>query len=261
MSEPSSDPVIVERDGAVAIVRLNLPGKRNALVPELVTALSAVLDTIAVDRSVRAVVLTGNGGAFCAGGDLGGMEPSDPLGSTAMMRACQGVVRRITALPQPVVAAVEGAAFGAGFSIALACDLVVVAPSSRFCAAFGKVGLMPDLGLLWSLPQRVPMGRARELLMLCEVVGGQAAVAEHIADVLTPEGEVVSTALARAQRLAVAAPGAVAAVRRALAAWPQGLDDVLRAEEVGQAMLIATADHDGARKAFFEKREVVFDGR
>lgn len=261
MSGPSSEPVIVECDGAVALVRLNMPAKRNALTAELVTALSVALDQIAADRSVRAVLLTGSGGAFCAGGDLGGMDAADPLGAAAMMRACQGIVRRITALPQPVVAAVEGAAFGAGFSIALACDLVVVAPSSRFCAAFGKVGLMPDLGLLWSLPQRVSLGRARELLMLCDVVAGEAAVAERIADVLAPEGEVLSTALARARRLAEAAPGAVAAIRGVLAAWPQGLEDVLRAEAAGQPLLMTTADHGTARAAFFEKRAVRFDGR
>ncbi|OYQ36290.1 hypothetical protein CHU95_05530 [Niveispirillum lacus] len=252
---------MVERDGAVALVHLNLPAKRNALTAALVTALTSALDGLASDRSVRAVILTGAGGAFCAGGDLGGMDASDPLAATAMLRACQGIVRRIATLPQPVVAAVEGAAFGAGFSIALACDLVVVAPSSRFCAAFGKVGLMPDLGLLWSLPQRVSLGRARELLMLCDVLGGEAAVAERIADVLAPDGQVLSTALSRAQRLAEAAPGAVAAIKRVLAAAPQSLEDVLRAEEVGQALLITTADHGAARTAFFEKRAALFEGR
>lgn len=261
MTVSSPPPVIVERDGPVALVRLNLPAKRNALVAELVSALTAALDGIATDRSVRAVILTGNGGAFCAGGDLGGMDAADPLGGTAMMRACQGIVRRIATLPQPVVAAVEGAAFGAGFSIALACDLVVVSPSSRFCAAFGKVGLMPDLGLLWSLPQRVSLGRARELLMLCDVVAGEAAVAERIADILAPETEILSTALSRAHRLAEAAPGAVTAIKRVLAAWPQGLEDVLRAEEVGQSLLITTADHGAARTAFFEKRPAAFEGR
>ncbi|MBP7334969.1 enoyl-CoA hydratase/isomerase family protein [Niveispirillum sp.] len=261
MSDPATDPIILEQHGAIALVRLNLPAKRNALVPALVAALTSILDRIAADRTIRAVVLTGAGGAFCAGGDLGGMEASDPLGGTAMMRSCQGIVRRIATLPQPVVAAVEGAAFGAGFSIALACDLVVVGPGSRFCAAFGKVGLMPDLGLLWSLPQRVPLGRARELLMLCDVVGGEAAVAEHIADVLVPDAEILATALTRARRLADAAPGAVTAIKRVLAAWPQGLDDVLRAEEVGQSLLIATADHGAARTAFFEKRPVDFEGR
>lgn len=261
MTVSSPPPVIVDRDGAVALIRLNVPAKRNALTADLVTALSAALDGVAADRSARAVVLTGSGGAFCAGGDLGGMEAADPLGGTAMMRACQGIVRRITSLPQPVVAAVEGGAFGAGFSIALACDLVVVAPSSRFCAAFGKVGLMPDLGLLWSLPQRVSLGRARELLMLCEVLDGEAAVADRIADMLAPEGEVLSTALSRARRLAEAAPGAVAAIKRVLAAWPQSLDEVLRAEEAGQALLMATADHGAARTAFFEKRAVSFEGR
>lgn len=255
------DAVIVERDGPVATVRLNLPSKRNALVPELVTALTAVLDQVAVDRSVRAVVLTGSGGAFCAGGDLGSMDGDDPLGVTAMMRSCQGIVRRLVALPQPVVAAVEGAAFGAGFSIALACDFVVVGPDSRFCAAFGKVGLMPDLGLLWSLPQRVSMGRARELLMLCEVLGGQAAVAERVADLLAPDGAVLATALARAAQLAAASPGTVAAVKSALAAWPQGLGDVLRAEEAGQALLMGTEDHGAARAAFFAKGTARFEGR
>ncbi|MFV3130431.1 enoyl-CoA hydratase/isomerase family protein [Niveispirillum sp. KHB5.9] len=256
-----SDAVIVERDGPVALVRLNLPSKRNALVPELVMALTAVLDALAVDRCVRALVLTGNGGAFCAGGDMGSMDGDDPLGVTAMMRACQGIVRRLVSLPKPVVAAVEGAAFGAGFSIALACDLVVVEPGSRFCAAFGKVGLMPDLGLLWSLPQRVPMGRARELLMLCEVLGGEAALAERVADILAPEGGVLAAAMARAMRLADASPGTVAAVKSALAAWPQGLGELLRAEEVGQAMLMATADHGAARAAFFAKGTVRFEGR
>lgn len=254
-------PVIVDRDGDVAIVRLNQPERRNALGTALVSALSEQLRALDTDISIRALVLTGQGGAFCAGGDLAGMKEDDPLDATRMMRGCQGIVRQLVALSKPVVAAVEGAAFGAGFSLALACDLVVVAPSTRFCAAFGKVGLMPDLGLLWSLPQRLPMGRVRELLMLCEIVGGEQAVAEHMADYLSEEGQVLAVALARAARLAEAAPGALAAIRSALAAGPRGLDDVLRAEEVGQAMLMSTRDHVEARRAFFAKAPIRFQGQ
>lgn len=254
-------PVILDRDGAVAILRLNQPERRNALGAALVAALSEQLRALDTDSSVRALVLTGQDGVFCAGGDLAGMREDDPLDATRMMRACQGIVRHLITLSKPVVAAVEGAAFGAGFSLALACDWVVVAPSTRFCAAFGKVGLMPDLGLLWSLPQRLPMGRVRELLMLCDVVGGEQAVAEHMADQLAPDGQVLAAALARAARLADAAPGAVAAVRSALAAGPLGLDDVLRAEEAGQAMLMSTRDHVEARRAFFAKTPIRFQGR
>ncbi len=254
-------PVMVDRDGPVAIVRLNQPDRRNALGAALVAALSDQLRALDSDTSVRALVLTGQGGVFCAGGDLAGMKEDDPLDATRMMRACQGIVRQLVTLSKPVVAAVEGAAFGAGFSLALACDLVVVAPSTRFCAAFGKVGLMPDLGLLWSLPQRLPMGRVRELLMLCDIVGGEQAVAEHMADLLAEEGQVLAVSLARATRLADAAPGAVAAIRAALAAGPQGLDGVLRLEEVGQAMLMSTRDHVEARRAFFAKAPIHFQGR
>jgi enoyl-CoA hydratase/carnithine racemase len=254
-------PVIVEQDGAVAIVRLNQPERRNALGAALVADLAEQLRRLDGDPSVRALVLTGRDGAFCAGGDLAGMKEDDPLEATRMMRACQGLVRQLVTLSKPVVAAVEGAAFGAGFSLALACDLVVVAPSTRFCAAFGKVGLMPDLGLLWSLPQRLPLGRVREILMLCEIIGGQQAVAEHMADHLAEEGQVLPVALARATRLAEAAPGAVAAIRSALAAGPCGLEEVLRAEVAGQAMLMSTHDHVEARRAFFAKAPIRFDGR
>jgi 2-(1,2-epoxy-1,2-dihydrophenyl)acetyl-CoA isomerase len=262
MTLPASDasPILVSRRDAVAVVTLNEPGKRNALTVALRRSLLATLDELSGDASCRAVVLTGAGGAFSSGGDLSVMRADDPMGARERLRIIHDIVRRIAIGPKPFVAAVEGAAFGAGLALAAACDVVVADPGARFCASFARVGLMPDAGLLWSLPPRVGMGAARRMMLEASVVTGEEAKALGLVDEIAVPGGALDAALVRAQVLARAAPLSIALTKAAFARGTDDLERVLAAEMDGQPMLFATQDHAEGLAAFTGKREARFRG-
>jgi enoyl-CoA hydratase/carnithine racemase len=251
----------VETRGGVAVVTLDSPENRNALTPQMRGALLETLDPLMADAEVRTLVLTGAGGAFCAGGDLKSMRPGEPLYARHRLMAGHRLVRLLAEGPKPVIAAVEGAAFGGGLSLAAMADCCVAARDARFGAAFGKVGLMPDLGMLWAVPARIGLGRAKRLAMLSEVIGGEEAVALGLADVLAEPGEALAGALAQAELFAAAAPLAVAATKNAFARLPGTLDAVLAEEVNQQSALMQSQDHMEAREAFFAKRRPNFRGQ
>lgn len=250
--------VTLTRHDAVAQLTLNLPQKRNALEVELTDALTDHLAQLQRDPTCRAVVLSG-GKHFCAGGSLDSLKTS-VLEMRAEMRTGHRLLRLISAGRLPVVAAVEGAAMGAGLSLAALCDFVVCDSRAMFGAVFGKVGIMPDWGALWMLPQRMGIGRTKEMLMFSQVIGGAEAKAIGLADMLAEDGQVLPTALEWAQRLAKAAPGAIGAIKAALSRHPLSLDAMLDWEADTQALLIASGDFAEGRDAFFEKREAHFKG-
>lgn len=254
-----SDSVLLERRGSVAIVTMNVPQKRNALGRELVEPLTKLLRELQDDNSVRALVLHG-GKHFCAGGDLGSLDwPA--LEMRQYMHITHCIVRELISGRLPAVAAVEGNAFGAGFSVALACDFVVADSASAFCAAFGRIGLVPDLGLLWTLPQRVGIGKAREIMMFCEPIKGAEAQTLGLVDRLVDTGAVLDTAISMAERLAAAPPGTIATTKAALARLPMSLDAMLAWEADTQAMLVQSEDVREGIAAFREKRQPLFKGR
>lgn len=253
-----SDLVLVERRGFVAIVTLNQPRKRNALSRALSAALARTLTELQDDEALRALVLTG-GEHFSVGGDLGDLSiPALTLRSA--MQTGQRNIRALTGGRLPVVAAVQGNAFGAGFSLAMACDFVVVDCHSSFGAAFGKVGLTPDYGLMWSLPQRVGIGMAREILMFCETIKGEQAKVIGLADRLAEPGQVLDTAVALAERLAALPPASVATAKAILSRLPMPLDTMLAWEADTQALLAGSADFAEGIAAFGERRAATFKG-
>lgn len=254
-----TDAVLVERRGAVAIVSLNRPKHRNALAKELVHGLERAVAELQDDPSIRALVLSG-GDHFCVGGDLSSLD--DPLMTMrSEMQIGHRAIRLLAGGRLPVVAAVAGNAYGAGFSIAMACDFVVVDEKSSFGAAFGRVGLQPDYGLMWSLPPRVGMGMAREIMMFCEPIAGERAVSIRLADRLAEPGQVLPTAIEMAQRLAKLPPGTVSTTKAVLSRLPMSLDTMLAWEADTQALLSHTADFAEGVKAFGERRAPVFGGQ
>lgn len=253
-----TEALLLERREGVAIITLNQPARRNALSAELYRGLERHVSALQDDTSCRAIVLTG-GKHFCAGGELDGLS-SVALEMRAAMRMGHRALRAIVGGRIPVIAAVEGAAFGAGLSLAAACDFVVADSQSKFGAVYGKVGLMPDWGALWTLPQRVGLPRARRMAMFAEVVGGSEAHAIGLADFLAEDGAVLETALQRAQQLAAAAPGAISATKACLARAPQSFDALLDWEADTQALLIGSADFAEGSAAFQGKRAPVFLG-
>jgi 2-(1,2-epoxy-1,2-dihydrophenyl)acetyl-CoA isomerase len=252
-----------ERSGDTAVLTLNAPERRNALSVELRQDLLTQLRDCTGDADVRAIVLTGAGGQFCSGGEVkpvDGSHAPDPDRTRHNISILHDIVRLVAGGPKPVVAAVEGAAYGAGMSLAAACDHVVVSSSARFCAAFGKVGLLPDTGILWSLPNRVGVTAARNLLFTARVVDGAEAVRLGLADEAVEAGEALTAALRAAHDLSRLAPLSVAAMKDILVRGSASLESVIAAEADTQPRLTLTQDYVEGRAAFKERRAPKFRG-
>jgi len=248
----------LEVEGAVAVITMSDPKKRNALSEAVVRDLEAHFDAALADAAVRAIVLTGAGGVFCAGGDISGFGKGLPL--RKRMPHLHRLCGRIAHSEKPVVAAVEGGAFGGGLSLALLADQIVSANDARFCSSFGKIGLMPDLGLLATLPARVGVGRAKEIMMFADDVPAAEALADGLVDELTPPGGALARAKEIAAEFAAMAPLAVAYTKAMVMRWPMTLQQELAWEAQGQGILMASEDLQEGRAAFFEKRKPVFKG-
>jgi 2-(1,2-epoxy-1,2-dihydrophenyl)acetyl-CoA isomerase len=260
--------VLVEpdaQDAAVAVVTLNRPQRRNALTVELKEALVAALERVAADAAVRAVVLAGSGKSFCVGQDLAehaqalAADPATAFDTVA--RHYNPIVLALATMPKPVVAAVNGAAVGAGLGFALACDLRVAAGTATFATAFAAIGLTADSGLSATLVHSLGHARATELMLLGESLDAQQAQASGLVTAVVPAEQVVEKALELARRLAAGPTRAYAEIKQALALGAVSpLPAVLDAEGAAQARLGLTADHRGAVEAFLAKRRPAFEG-
>ncbi|MFI7483374.1 enoyl-CoA hydratase/isomerase family protein [Kocuria sp. M1R5S2] len=251
----------VDRTGPVAVVTLDDERRRNVLGSGLRRQLRSAIGDLAADPVVRAVVLTGAGPCFSAGGDLASMPPADPEESTARMAEVAGLLRELSSLDKPVVAAVTGPAAGVAAGLVCCCDVVVAGEGARFLFPFTRLGLVPDGGLLHSLAQRVGPARARTLLLAAEPVDARTALAVGLADHVVADAVVLSTATELALDLAGRAPLAVAAVKRGVREASGSLEDALAFEQAHQPVLFGTSDFLEGRRSFFERREPTFSGR
>jgi 2-(1,2-epoxy-1,2-dihydrophenyl)acetyl-CoA isomerase len=245
------------RKGATAVLTLDYPERRNALAMPMRQRLVDALEAIEADRALRAIVITGAGRTFSAGGDISGMDVGDLAAGRERFRLTHRLVRLLIKGSKPVIAAVEGWCVGAGLSVAMCCDTVVAAEDARFAAGFGKIGLVADLGLLHTLPGRIGQGRARQILLYGEPTDAGRAAAIGMVDHVVPSGTALRTALDRAALFRDAAPLPVAMTKRYLAA---GLDAALDWERDTQSALFLTTDHAEGRAAFLAKRAPVFKG-
>jgi 2-(1,2-epoxy-1,2-dihydrophenyl)acetyl-CoA isomerase len=263
----AAGPVLLEtvRDGAALLV-MNRPDQLNALNNELATALNQAFERIGKDDSVRVVVLTGAGRAFCAGGDLGvigkGREAHDTKQLEPILRAGMGAVLRMQTIAQPVIAAVNGAAAGAGMNIALAADIRISAEEAVFGQNFAKVGLFPDYGGTYFLPQLVGPSKAAELFYTGDMIDAPTALRLGLVNRVVPGAQLGAEVKAYAARLAAAPPLALRAVKQTLfGANKEALKHALEAEVVHQMRCFASDDCLEGIHAFFEKRAPNFKGR
>lgn len=262
--------VLVDREGAVVTLTLNRPERLNALSLEAVELLRDTLDGIAADREARAVVLTGAGRGFCAGGDVGALAASGESGGSlrepgalrATIRACTRIVEILRAMPQPVIAAVNGPCAGAGMSLACAADLRVASEAAVFTTAFVGVGQTGDYGLAWTLPRLVGAGRARELLLTARRVPAAEALAIGLVEEVCAPDALADRAAALAAGIAGRAPLTVAGIKASLAeAEVLDLPAFLDREADRYEANAGTEDATEAAIAFMEKRDPVFRGR
>jgi 2-(1,2-epoxy-1,2-dihydrophenyl)acetyl-CoA isomerase len=254
------------RESAVAVITLNRPAALNALTTEMAREFMSAIGE-ARERGARALVLTGAGRAFCAGGDLREMRSvaentgrieaffDEPLG---LLNEC---VLLLQQLPLPVIAAVNGAASGGGCNLALACDIVIAGTSARFNQAFVKVGLSPDCGGTHVLPRLIGTKRAAELMMTGDVVDARSAEAMGMINRAVADDELMSTAISLATRLAQSPTAAIAKTKRLLAeSATNQLAAQLEAERQAQIESGQTKDFLEGVAAFIEKRPPRFTG-
>ena len=206
-------------EGSTMVLTIHNPEHRNALGPEMYAAGVEALNAAESNPEVRCVVLTGEGEVFCAGGNLQRLQANRQKPPEVQAQSIEELhtwIEAIRAFPKPVIAAVEGPAAGAGFSLALACDLVVAARNAVFVMAYSSVALSPDGGGSWTLAQALPRQLASELLMLGERIGAERLQALGLVNRLAESGEALADALALADKLGQRAPNALASAKELL---------------------------------------------
>jgi len=265
-TDPPDDPVTVADDGAVRTLTLNRPAVFNSFDLALKVALLAALDRASTDPAVRVVVITGAGRAFCAGQDLKEHLALVTAGDERVAETVSGfynpLVRSVTGMPKPVIAAVNGPAAGAGAGLAFACDLRVAAASATFSMAFAGVALSADTGASFLLPRLVGHGRASRMMLLGEKVDATEALRIGMVDQVVADADLVGAVGGLAARLAAGPTTAFAWIKASLQHGAQSdLESTLDFEDRAQTGCFASADHHEAVTAFVEKRPPRFTGR
>jgi enoyl-CoA hydratase/carnithine racemase len=267
-----SGPILVERDGTILTVTLNLPENRNPISGiEMVDALEAALRGADADIGIHVVILTGAGPAFSSGGDLKAMLPGADGGLRAALPAetrrnyrygIQRLPLLFQALEVPVVAAVNGPAIGAGCDLACMCDVRIAGESARFAESFVKLGIVPGDGGAWLLPRLIGFSRATELALTGDTIDAAEALACGLVSQVVPDGELMAAARAVADKIAANPPHAVRMTKRLLRDGQTAtLQAALEASAAMQALAHATADHDEAVNAFLGRRPPTFSNR
>ena len=243
----------------VATLTLDHPATRNALSPPMREEVAEVVRSIKQDGDIRALVITGAGGHFCSGGDLRNIATVglDNQGWRDRMHSLHDWLQDLITLDRPVIAAVDGAAYGAGLGLALAADFLIATPRARFCVSFLKIGLVPDFGVFYTLPRIVGPQRAKELMLSAREVGAEEALRLGIAMELQPPEQLLARAQAMAASFVQASPMAVSLIKRTVAAGGD-LATQLEHEANAQALAMGTQAHREAVQGFLDKQPAKF---
>jgi 2-(1,2-epoxy-1,2-dihydrophenyl)acetyl-CoA isomerase len=256
--------LIVEQTGTVSTITLNRPEARNALDITMRREILMALDEVEANADTRVVVLTGSGGHFCSGGDVKTMRDKRHTAAEGRARVelLNQMVMRLVNFPRPTIARVDGFAVGAGFNLALCCDLVVASDRAKFGEVFGKIGLVPDGGGSWFLPHLVGLAKAKELVFTADIIDAADALRMGLVNRVVPYAELAAVTRALAERIAAGPPLALRMAKHMLnRAAASDLPAALDLEAFSQSVAITSEDHQEGLHAFFEKRAPHFRGR
>jgi 2-(1,2-epoxy-1,2-dihydrophenyl)acetyl-CoA isomerase len=258
-------PLVIERDGHVVHVQLNRPEVMNALDQALVNGIYTTFRQLRDDAQARVIVLSGSGRAFCAGGDVSFLKlinSQSQTGIRALLRDLFHKLTAITRVEKPVVGALHGVAVGAGFSLALLCDLRLAAEDTKFGAEFPMMGIIPEVGCSHILPNLVGLGKAMELVLTAQRFDAPEAQRIGVVNRVFPADKLMEEAMALAHRLVKLPPLALGLSKMALRKGVvSSLEESLHFEANINALCYQTEDHKEAASAFLEKRKPLFKGR
>lgn len=260
---PTPDRIEIEKRDHVAIIALNRPDVHNAMDDALRSELVEVLNWVSTDDTVRAMVLTGRGRSFCAGGDISAMKErlDAPAGKVAIngwqrQRRTHGAVTLLHGLTKPTIAAVNGAAAGLGCDMALCCDFIVASEYAKFAMSYVLRGLIPDGGGLYFLPRRVGLARAKELIFSGRRVGAEEALSIGMVDSLSSADNLLDDAVAMAEQMTTGSSVAVALSKSILdQSFELPMDQVFALGRQAQAICYTTDEHHEAVNDFLQKRK------
>lgn len=257
--------VLLESDGGVARITLNRPEMGNAIDGDMALALVEAVEATAADAGVRAVLLTGSGSTFCAGGDISAFRANLgelPRFIEPLLRRLHRAAHQLATLTVPVVSAVNGPVGGGGIGLALCADLVLAAESAKLRGGYSGIGLTPDLGTSWSLARRAGAARAKEILFLNRPLPARECLAWGIFDAVHPDDRLAAEAREVAARLAAGAAGALARIKQLVdGARGRSLEAHLALEAEAIVAAAGTADAREGITAFMEKRAPRFGPR
>jgi len=261
-----SPAVLEKREAGIVTLVLNRPERMNALNKDLAVALNEALDRVASDNDVKVVVLTGAGRCFSAGGDLTaigkGRQENNLAELEPILRSGMQMVLKIRTMPQPVIAAVHGPAAGAGMNIALAADMRIASEDASFGQNFAKVGLFPDYGGMFFLPELVGPAKAAEMFYTGDMIDAQTALRLGIVNRVVPLDKLEAEVRALAQKIAQGPAIAIRAVKQTLfGSGKERLEKVLEQEVQQQMKCFQSEDCAEGIRAFFEKRKPQFQGK
>jgi 2-(1,2-epoxy-1,2-dihydrophenyl)acetyl-CoA isomerase len=250
------------RDGAIAHIRFNRPSVLNAIDVPTANAFLAACQAASQDKEIRVVVVSGEGRAFIAGGDLAAMKRSPVETAQALIGPMHGGIALLAAMNAPVLASLHGAVAGGGLGVALACDLAIAAEGTRFNLAYANIGASSDCSTSWALPRLVGMRRAMEIALLGESFDAAEALRIGLINRMVPAASLQEETEKLAQRLANGAPLALGRLKRLIRdSLERDLQTQLDAEAEGFAACAATEDFAEGVSAFFEKRPARYHGR
>lgn len=252
--------IISEPNGAIRAVTLDRPARRNALTPALREALADAIEAALADADCRVIVITGANGHFCSGGDISSFTDMTAVSGRTRMQRAHRMARAILSSEKPVIAAIEGHAAGAGLCLAAGCDIVVASRAAKFSCTFNRVSLLPDLGGLWSIPQRIGLGRTKMLVMSGRTLTADEAERQGLVELVCDPGEALTAALALAREVAHNAPLTHGFIKSTLSRGPMPLEALLAVEADTQGILYDSEDLIEGRNAFLQKRPPNFRG-